>query len=86
MNRRSFMKFLGVGVVAAAAMPVLTGFEAKPEESDIDYYRRMKAEAGPSDPNDPIKGWVSYRWHYTVTLPPNNVSRIRLIDAASAIS
>lgn len=39
-----------------------------------------------SDPEGLIPGWTSYKVHFTVTLPPDPVQRLRLIDALTGIS
>ncbi len=39
-----------------------------------------------SDPEGLIRGWTSYKVHFTVTLPPDSTQRVRLIDALSGIS
>jgi hypothetical protein len=69
MNRRKFLLMLGMAPVVAKATPLLKLLP----ESDRDYYRRKYAEVGPG-------GWVSYRYHMTVTLPPATKMRLRHID------
>ena len=74
MNRRGFLKFLGIGVAVAKA-GVLNKLAA-PELTVI-------KSAGYST----IGGWVSYKFHQTVTLPPAtglNTQRIRFIDSVPA--
>jgi len=39
-----------------------------------------------ADPAGLIPGWTSYKVHYTASLPPDTVMRLRYIDAASGIS
>jgi hypothetical protein len=67
MNRRKFLTALGLAPLVAKAAPLLKLLP----ESDVDYYRRKRAEAGPG-------GWVSYKFKYTVTLPPERSSRMML--------
>ena len=70
-NRRGFLKFIGVGLAVAGVSPTLL---SKPIEqvsqADKDYYWSKREEVGPG-------GWVSYRFRYTVTLPPTASMRFR---------
>lgn len=66
MQRRKFLSMLGMaGAVVALSLPALP----RPE-TDREYYRRKKEEAGPG-------GWVSYKYRYTVTLAPDTATRLR---------
>jgi hypothetical protein len=67
MNRRKFLTMLGLAPAVAAAAPLLKRIP----ESDADYYRRMRAQIPEEKRDDLIGGWVSYRFHYTVALPPD---------------
>jgi hypothetical protein len=78
MTRRKLLQMIGLAAVVAA-IPL-----SKPE-TDKEYYRRKRLE-------NPIFGadgpWVSYRFRYTVILPPNNkwAGRIRFVDSVKAIA
>jgi hypothetical protein len=67
MNRRKFLTALGLAPLVAKAAPFLKLFP----EPDADYYRRKRAEAGQG-------GWVSYKFKYTVMLPPKPRLRMKL--------
>ncbi len=85
MNRRNFLRRLGVGlgVAAVGATPailkhLLPGEERWPTikvESDSDRYRRERKENK--------GGWVSYKFKYTVTLPPDRcgiLKKFKFVD------
>lgn len=67
MDRRSFFKRLGAGLAVAAVAPsLLTKMWPAPDPVILD--------AG-------VGGWVSYKFHMTVTLPPDHTWRVRYIQA-----
>ena len=86
MNRRGFLKFLGIGVAVAKAgvlnklaAPELTVIKSAGAAPELTVIK----SAGYST----IGGWVSYKFHQTVTLPPAtglNSQRIRFIDSVPA--
>lgn len=74
MNRRRFLKFLGVGAAASAVAPAIL---LRKDPAGVAPKRYAKTSI---DPSEPIPGgWVSYRFRYTVTLPP--ARSIRLVFA-----
>lgn len=88
MDRRTFLKWLGIAPAVAAAAPLLKTTEPSAKnveatlkkQSDSDYYHKLRDERGGPG------SWVSYRFHYTVSLPPNSHKRIRFIDSTGAVS
>jgi len=77
MNRRKFLTMLGLAPVVAAAAPLLKAIP----ETDMEYYWRRRMEIPEEKRDDLIGGWVSYRFHYTVSLPPDRslFSKIPLV-------
>ena len=76
MNRRRFLSMLGMAS-AVATNASLLGTLLK-TETDADYYRRMRAAIPVEKQKDLVGGWVSYKFKYTVTLPPQQKLRMRL--------
>lgn len=75
MNRRGFLQGLFGGLVAAVVstkIPLALG--------------ALTEKIHPMLPDTGIGGWVKYRFHYTVTLPPSTSHlRLRYIDSLPAI-
>jgi len=76
MNRRRFLSMLGMAS-AVATNASLLGTLLK-AETDADYYRRIRAAIPVEKQNDLVGGWVSYKFKYTVTMPPKSRLRMRL--------
>jgi len=76
MNRRKFLSMLGMASAVATNASFL-GTLLK-TETDADYYRRMRAAIPAEKQSDLVGGWVSYKYKYTVSLPPKSRLRMRL--------
>lgn len=95
MNRRGFFRIFGLGVAAVAVTPVIakaaSTFVSLAPSKDYSTYILGDDAVLSNEKNGfqangaEIPGWVSYRYHYTVTLPPNANRRIRFIDTTDAI-
>jgi hypothetical protein len=88
MNRRGFLQCLGLGAAGAAALPLLEKFAPAAGyrtyimgENAVVNGNPMFVADKAQMPTPELAGWVSYRVHYTVKLPPNSGYRMRYIDA-----
>lgn len=72
-NRRNFLKMLVGGVAVAAAVPSFP-FRVFSFPTEI---KPLNILAG----DDLIAGWVSYRFYFTTTMPPDVCRRIRYINS-----
>jgi hypothetical protein len=77
MNRRSFFRKAATGAAVLAIAPTVLSEPFMPKTYTT-YL--MGQDAIVSEPE--ITGWVSYKYHMTVSLPPDRSQRIRFIEAA----
>jgi hypothetical protein len=72
MNRRRFLSMLGMASAVATNASLLgTLLKTETDLTDLTAIRIQKQ-------NDLIGGWVSYKFKYTVSLPPQQNLRMRL--------
>lgn len=77
MNRRSFFKKAATGAAVIAVAPKILSEPFMPKPAEYTTYLLGK-DVITTDPD--IAGWVSYKFHYTVSLPPDRSQRIRYIS------
>ena len=80
MERRGFLKMLVGGVAAAAAVQAFP-FRVYSFPTEIGKFNLLDMPAIPNE----IAGWISYRYHMTVTLPPVTTRSIRYINGIGPV-
>lgn len=87
MNRRKFLSWMAMAPAVAAAAPMLKVLVPIIPAAEASYRTYVMAEnailSGTAGPE--LNGWVSYKYHMTVTLPPNSKQRIRYIDSTRGV-
>lgn len=78
MQRRGFLKMFGLGVPAAAAALSLSHLIPETDKGYEYQFRNFKPL--PEDTIDPQAGWVSYKFHFTVSHPPDRCYRLRYVS------
>lgn len=78
MNRRRFLSLIATGAAVATATPLMK-FVPPPEAVWKDLSVEVVNAPMPVVPEAVIGAWASYRFHMTVSMPPDTHHRIRYI-------